>query len=64
MDRCSSAWRPKPRTVPAAWLSMAEIYGDVGRSPVFAEAFTRSLNAVWRSGTVAAVEAYLAGKPA
>jgi mannitol 2-dehydrogenase len=43
---------------------MAEIYGDVGKSPVFVAAFTRSLNAIWKSGTVAAVKSYLSGSVA
>ena len=46
---------------PSAWLAMDAIYGDVGKSSVFAEAFTRCLTAIWRNGTVAAVESYLAG---
>ena len=49
------------RTDPGAWLGMADIYGDVGRSPVFAEAFGRHLAALWANGTRATLKAYLAG---
>jgi mannitol 2-dehydrogenase len=46
---------------PSAWLGMSDIYGDVGKSPVFAEAFSRQLKALWKDGTRATVERYLAG---
>ncbi len=49
------------RTDPAAWLGMADIYGDVGKSPVFSEAFGRHLAALWANGTRATLKAYLAG---
>ena len=35
----------------AAWLAMEDIYGDVGKSRVFAEAFVRALAALWSGGT-------------
>ena len=46
---------------PSAWLAMGDIYGDVGKSPVFAEVFARHLKALWKDGTRATVERYLAG---
>jgi mannitol 2-dehydrogenase len=55
----ATAWKAK--TDPAAWLAMDQIYGDVGKSPAFAAAFSRWLTAIWQKGTVATVEAYLAG---
>ncbi|MBA3447815.1 MAG: mannitol dehydrogenase family protein [Pseudaminobacter sp.] len=35
---------------PGAWLAMDDIYGEVGRSPVFAAAFARALKTLWRLG--------------
>lgn len=46
---------------PKAWLGMADIYGDVGASPVFAEAFARSLDALWEDGTRKTLARYLSG---
>jgi mannitol 2-dehydrogenase len=46
---------------PAAWLAMADIYGEVGKSGVFAEAFGRHLRALWKDGTRATLKRYLAG---
>ena len=44
----------------AAWLAMADIYGPVGQSPVFAAAFARALGDLWRDGTSKTLSAYLA----
>ncbi|MBS3650297.1 mannitol dehydrogenase family protein [Pseudaminobacter sp. 19-2017] len=46
---------------PAAWLGMEDIYGEVGRAPVFAEAFARHLTALWRNGTRTVLGRYLSG---
>ena len=46
---------------PSAWLGMDDIYGAVGKSGVFAEAFSRHLRALWQDGTRATLERYLAG---
>ncbi len=46
---------------PAAWLGMGDIYGGVGKSPVFAEAFARHLEALWQDGTRTTVQRYLSG---
>lgn len=46
---------------PSAWLGMTDIYGAVGKSAVFAEAFARHLTALWKDGTRATVQRYLAG---
>ena len=51
----------KAKADPSAWLAMDAVYGDAGKSPIFAEAFARWLTAIWRNGTVATVESYLAG---
>ncbi|HEY6632339.1 MAG TPA: mannitol dehydrogenase family protein [Rhizobiaceae bacterium] len=44
---------------PSAWLAMADIYGDVGKNAIFAEAFSRHLKALWQDGTRATVGRYL-----
>jgi mannitol 2-dehydrogenase len=49
------------KDAPAAWLAMEDIYGDVGRSPIFAEAFAHALNALWADGARATLTRYLAG---
>jgi mannitol 2-dehydrogenase len=48
------------RADPAAWLAMADIYGNVGQSPVFSAAFAASLAAVWRDGVRPTLTRYLA----
>jgi mannitol 2-dehydrogenase len=45
---------------PDAWLAMEDIYGAVGRNAVFREAFAGWLTALWRDGTKATLERYLA----
>ena len=47
--------------VPAAWLGMADIYGDTAASPVLRAAFAKWLGALWRDGTAATLRAYLGG---
>jgi mannitol 2-dehydrogenase len=44
---------------PAAWLAMEDIYGDVGKSPIFAAKFGDALNALWRDGAAVTVKSYL-----
>lgn len=44
---------------PAAWLAMRDVYGDLGRSPVFAAAFAGQLRALWAEGTAATLRRYL-----
>ena len=44
---------------PPAWLAMEDIYGSLGASPVFAQAFARSLSALWSEGTAATLQRYL-----
>tara|TARA_R110002124_G_scaffold114535_32_gene269549 strand:- start:970 stop:2445 length:1476 start_codon:yes stop_codon:yes gene_type:complete len=45
---------------PAAWLAMADIYGDLAGSPAFVAAFTHALQTLWSTGTRATLERYLA----
>jgi mannitol 2-dehydrogenase len=46
---------------PAAWLAMEDIYGEVGTSKVFAEAFARQLKTLWEIGTRQTLMRYLSG---
>lgn len=50
----------KAKDDPSAWLGMEDIYGAVGRSPIFASAFGEALAALWRDGTRATLTRYLA----
>ncbi|GLS31452.1 mannitol dehydrogenase family protein [Neomesorhizobium albiziae] len=43
----------------AAWLAMEDIYGDVGKSRVFAEAFVKALAALWSGGTRNTLSRYI-----
>lgn len=45
-----------------AWLEMADIYGDVGRSDVFRKCFASMLQAIWSEGVTRVVTRYLAGE--
>ena len=49
---------------PASWLGMADVYGGTAASPVFQTAFAKWLDALWRQGTVAALQEYVGGKSA
>jgi mannitol 2-dehydrogenase len=59
-DRLQATAR-KAKDDPGAWLAMADIYGDVGRSRVFADEFSRSLSALWSNGTRETLTRYVAG---
>lgn len=56
-DRAAAA-----KADPSAWLAMEDIYGEVGRSPVFAAAFAQSLAALWRDGTRKTLSRYVSGE--
>ncbi|TIX77838.1 MAG: mannitol dehydrogenase family protein, partial [Mesorhizobium sp.] len=49
------------KDAPAAWLAMDDIYGEVGRSAQFVEAFAHALKALWADGARATLTRYLAG---
>lgn len=49
------------RTDPKSWLAMEDIYGDVGRSPIFVAAFGHSLDTLWKLGTKETLTRYLNG---
>ena len=57
-----TAQSKKAKENPAAWLEMADIYGDLAKAPGFITAFTKSLNSLWTQGTKATLEAYLADR--
>ena len=42
---------------------MEEIYGDVGRSPVFGRQFGAALGALWSVGVDLVLQRYLDGRP-
>jgi mannitol 2-dehydrogenase len=46
---------------PRAWISMADIYGDVAASGAFATAFADSLRSLWDLGTRATLARYATG---
>jgi mannitol 2-dehydrogenase len=49
----------KARTDPVRFLQMNDVFGDLGASPVFADAFGRQLQQVESLGARAALLAYL-----
>ena len=60
-DRLQASAR-EAKTRPDAWLEMHDIYGDIAKSAVFREAFAKALNALWKDGTKATLERYLANQ--
>jgi mannitol 2-dehydrogenase len=57
-DRLVSVARAA-RENPAVWLLMEDIYGDLGRSPVFRERFRTALQALWLDGVKAVLAGYI-----
>jgi mannitol 2-dehydrogenase len=51
----------KAKDDPLAWLSMDDVYGDVAKSDVMREAFSRWLQALWRDGTAETLRRYIEG---
>lgn len=51
----------KAKDDPLVWLSMDDVYGDVGQNEGFRSAFARSLNAIWSKGTERALADFVAG---
>ena len=41
---------------------MSDIFGELGRDAVYAEAFGNALRMLWSDGTKASLEAYLDGR--
>ncbi|MBE7732495.1 mannitol dehydrogenase family protein [Devosia faecipullorum] len=52
----------KARDNSAAWLEMGDIYGELAASAAFSSAFAKCLNFIWKNGTIATLEAYLADR--
>lgn len=48
------------RNNPVAWLEMREIYDDLSKNAAVVEAFSASLNAIWREGSQAVITQFLA----
>lgn len=48
------------RETPERFLEMSAVFGDLGRDPLFAEAFARSLGALWEDGVRSTLGRYLA----
>lgn len=49
------------RSNPAAWLSMREIYGDLGDYEAVSDGFTKALNTIWIKGSQQVIAEYLNG---
>lgn len=47
------------KDAPQTWLAMEDIYGEVGKSPVFAAAFAHNLEALWQLGAKETLTRYL-----
>jgi mannitol 2-dehydrogenase len=62
-DRLQASARAAKDDGPERWLAMDEIYGEVGRSEVFREAFSDALSAIWRDGTEKVLSRYLKDLP-
>jgi len=41
-----------------AWLGMSDVYGQVGQSPVFQEAFSKAMDSIYVDGVEAAMSKY------
>ncbi|KRE01256.1 mannitol dehydrogenase [Bosea sp. Root670] len=50
------------RQMPEAWLAMQDVYGDLGTNQRFRDSFTLALQRLWRSGTRASLDHYLAAR--
>jgi len=59
-DRLQAASK-RAKANPAAWLVMEDIYGEVGTSPVFVDAFAHNLKTLWEIGTRQTLMRYLSG---
>ena len=52
----------KAKSDPAAFLAMADIFGEAAKNPAYVAAFSKALSQVWAQGTRATLAAYLEGK--
>ena len=58
-DRLQAKAR-EAQTQPSVWLSMKDVYGEVGESPVFQEAFARAVQSIQKEGVEGAMKSYIA----
>lgn len=49
----------KAKDDPVQWMTMDDIYGDVGRSDVMRAEFAAALNSLWTNGTAATLKSYI-----
>jgi mannitol 2-dehydrogenase len=61
-DRLQATSR-KAKDDPSAWIGMEDIYGDVGKSEVFAQSFAGHLKALWDNGVRETLSRYVSGTP-
>lgn len=55
-----TAQAKRARDNPAAWLEMADIFGDIGHNPAYVAAFSEALTSLWSRGTRETLTRYLA----
>jgi mannitol 2-dehydrogenase len=48
------------RIDPSAWLAMSDVFGTLANQDAYVQAFARALAMIWREGTRATLQAYLA----
>ena len=46
------------KSYPSAFLAMQDIFGSLGENDTFTKSFSKSLNALWATGTMATLTAY------
>ncbi len=61
-NRLQATARAAKHDGPSHWLAMEDIYGSVGRSEAFSQAFADALAALWRDGTEAVLSRYVSGQ--
>jgi mannitol 2-dehydrogenase len=59
-----NAQAQQARSAPETWLQMRDIYGNLADDPRFREAFSQALQRIWRSGTRASIDTFLASHSA
>jgi len=59
-DRLTSQAK-RAKDDPRAWLEMGDIFGELARNATYVAAFSTALQSLWRIGTKATLERYLAG---
>ena len=49
----------KAKDDPKLWLTMEDVYGDVGKDPIFEKAFIKAFNKIKDDGVEAALKEYI-----